>query len=120
MRITPAWPLRNTSASPSMTRAITPQPALHSGQMLGFHVATPGTRSSSGMKRMIWFSGLPHAVSAAVVPVIAVSLMKFRRSISAISEVTGQAVVRRLPLFVAAHTEVHVHVHRAAGHGLLR
>jgi hypothetical protein len=76
MRITPAWPWRNTSASPSTTRASTPQPASHNGQMLGFHVEMPGTSSSSGMKRMIWFSGLPHAVSAALVPEIAVSLMK--------------------------------------------
>ena len=80
IRITPGWPLRNTSASPSITRAITPQPALHSGHTLGFHVAMPGTSSSSGMNRITWFSGLPHAVSAAVVPEMAVSLMKCRRS----------------------------------------
>ena len=29
-----------------------PQPALHNGHTLGFHSATPGTRSSSGTKRM--------------------------------------------------------------------
>src|SRR5687767_4969724 len=131
MRITPACPLRKTSASPSITRAITPQPALHSGQILGFHVAMPATRSSSGMKRMIWFSGLPHAVSAALVPVIAVSLMKCRRSIRARVRrvrtvrrvpwlvMTCQAIVRCLPLLVAADAEIHVHVHGPARHRLL-
>ena len=49
---TPAWPLRTVSTSASMTRTVTPQPALHSGHTLGFHSATPGTRSSSGTKRM--------------------------------------------------------------------
>jgi hypothetical protein len=60
---------------------VTPQPAAHIGQMLGFHSATPGTTSSSGTKRMSWCSGLPQLASVALVPVIAVSLMKSRRSI---------------------------------------
>src|SRR5688572_19751277 len=69
---------------------------------------------------MIWFSGLPHAVSAAVVPVMAVSLMKCRRSIGLTQSVmTGQAVVGRLLFLVAVHTERHVNVHGASGDGLL-
>ena len=64
-----------------MTRTVIPHPALHIGHTLGFHSAIPGTTSSSGMKRMIWFSGLPQLASVALVPVIAVSLMKSRRSI---------------------------------------
>ena len=81
MRTTPGWPLRNTSASPSITRAVTPHPAAHSGHTLGFHTAMPGVISSSGMKRTIWFSGLPQPARAAVVPVMAVTLRKRRRSI---------------------------------------
>src|SRR5216117_4062307 len=65
-----------------MTRTVTPQPAAHIGQMLGFHSATPGTTSSSETKRMSWCSGLPQLASVALVPVIAVSLMKSRRSIA--------------------------------------
>ena len=80
MRVTPGWPLRNTSASPSITRASTPQPALHSGHTLGFHTAMPGVISSSGTKRINWCSGLPQPASAALVPVMAVTLMKRRRS----------------------------------------
>src|SRR6187455_95319 len=118
MRITPGCPLRNTSASPSMTRAITPHPALQSGQMLGFHVDTPGTRSSSGMKRMIWFSGFPHAVSAAVVPEIAVSLMKWRRSMGSV--VASQTVVRRLLALVTVDAKRHVHVDHPLRDGLGR
>jgi hypothetical protein len=45
---TPAWPLRTVSTSASITCTVSPQPRI--GQMLGFHSATPGTRSSSGMK----------------------------------------------------------------------
>src|SRR5687767_5139777 len=108
MRTMPAWPLRTTSASASMTRTVRPQPARHNGQTLGFHTATPGTMSSSGTKRMSWVSGLPQLASAALVPVTAVSLMKERRSI--ISEVTGQTVDRRLVFPVAAHAEAHVEI----------
>ena len=49
---TPAWPLRVVSTSASITRTVTPHPAAHIGQMLGFHSATPGTTSSSGTKRI--------------------------------------------------------------------
>ena len=39
---------------------------------------------SAGTNRMSWFSGLPQLVRVALVPVIAVSLMKERRSIWAV------------------------------------
>ncbi len=64
-----------------MTRASTPQPALHSGHTLGFQTAIPGVSSSSGTKRISWCSGLPQPASAALVPVMAVTLKKRRRSI---------------------------------------
>ena len=80
MRTTPGWPPRKTSASPSITRAVTPQPAEHNGHTLGFQTAMPGASSSSGTKRMIWFSGLPQLASAALVPVMAVTLRNRRRS----------------------------------------
>src|SRR5262245_52714825 len=90
-----------------MTRTVSPQPAWHSGQTLGFQVATPGMMSSSGTNLINWFSGLPQLASVALVPVMAVSLMKERRSISGWLEVTGQAVDRRLALVVAVHAEAH-------------
>src|SRR5215510_12128967 len=99
-----------------MMRTCRPQPAAHSRQTLGFHTATPGTNSSSGMKRMSWSSGLPQLASAAVVPVMAVTLMNSRRSITWL-EVTRQAVVRRLPLPMAVHAEAHDVVDRTLGHG---
>src|SRR5687768_14576170 len=73
--------------------------------------------SSSGTKRMSWFSGLPQLASAALVPVIAVTLMKERRSIA--SEVTGQAVDRGAVLVMTVHAEPHVQVDIALRHGLL-
>src|SRR6185436_10326086 len=99
-----------------MTRTVMPHPALHSGQTLGFHSAIPGTTSSSGTNRMIWFSGLPQLASVALVPVMAVSLMKSRRSTSVVA---GQAVVGRLLLRVAVHAEAHVVIDDALGHGLI-
>ena len=82
MRVIPGWPLRNTSASPSITRACTPHPALHSGHTLGFHTAMPGVISSSGTNRINWCWGFPQPASAALVPVMAVTLMKRRRSMA--------------------------------------
>ena len=82
MVTTPAWPFRTVSTSASMTRTLRPQPARHSGQTLGFQSATPGTMSSSGMKRMSWCSGFPQLASVTLVPVTAVSLMKSLRSMN--------------------------------------
>ena len=64
-----------TSTSPCMTRTVVPQPARHSGHTPGFTSAMPGISSSSGMKRMSWFSGLPQLGERRAVPVTAVSLM---------------------------------------------
>src|SRR5689334_20456218 len=101
-----------------MTRTVSPQPAWHSGQTLGFQVATPGMMSSSGTNRISWFSGLPQLASVALVPVMAVSLMKERRSIRRL-KVTGQAVDRRFALVVAVHTEAHRVFHVPLRHRLL-
>src|SRR5579864_7598627 len=104
-----------------MIRTLTPHPLRHSGQTLGFHSATPGTRSSSGTKRMSWCSGFPQLASVALVPVMAVSLMKERRSISGgLSKVTRHALVRRVLLAVTVHAESHVEVDVTLGHGLVR
>ena len=54
------------------------------------------------------------AVSAALVPVIAVSLMKSRRSI--VLEVTREAIVGRVLLPVAVHAEAHRVIHFPLGH----
>src|SRR5712671_5282321 len=108
-----------------MTRTCSPQPARHSGQTLGLSSATPGTSSSSGTKRMSGCSGLPQLARVALVPVMAVSFMKSRRSIeiegvrSPPSKVTGEAVVRRLLLPMTVHAESHIEIHIALGHGLL-
>src|SRR5687767_515700 len=118
MRTTPAWPLRTTSASASMTRTVNPQPAWQSGQTLGFQTATPGMMSSSGTNRISWFSGLPQLASVALVPVMAVSLMKERRSIGLL-KVTDQTVDRRLALVVAVHAEAHRVLDAALRHRLL-
>ena len=119
-----AWlPVADHLGVPSMTRAVTPHPAAHNGHTLGFQTAMPGVISSSGTKRMTWFSGLPQLASAALVPVIAVTFRKRRRSMSVSSAwgsvVTRQAVVRRLLFLVAVHAEPHVHVHHPSGDGLL-
>src|SRR5215813_3126716 len=103
-----------------MTRAVTPQPARHNGHTLGFHSATPGTRSSSGTKRMSWCSGFPQPASVAVVPVTAVSLMKSRLSMerdgfSRALVVTGQTVVRGFLFPMTTHAEAHVVIHRPLG-----
>src|SRR6202521_6160303 len=104
-----------------MIRTLTPHPLRQSGQTLGFHSATPGTSSSSGTKRTSWCSGFPQLASVALVPVMAVSLMKERRSISGgLSEVARHALVRRVLLAVAVHAESHVYVDVALGHGLVR
>src|SRR5687768_5524569 len=87
----PACPPRTTSASASITRTVSPQPDAHEGHTLGFHTAWPGTMSSSGTKRISVFSGLPQLASAALVPEIAVSLMKERRSISLLNPVMRNA-----------------------------
>src|SRR6185436_8436235 len=83
------------------------QPALQMGQTPFLSSAIPGVRSSSGMNRISWFSGLvvEHAAMAVAPPVTAVSLMKDRRSIPL--EVAGQAVVGRLPCLVTVHAEPH-------------
>src|SRR5688572_947633 len=106
IRTTPAWPLRTTSASASMTRTVSPQPAWHNGHTLGFQTATPGMMSSSGTNRISWFSGLPQLASVALVPVMAVSLMKERRSIGQL-EMTGETVDRRAAFVVAIHAKPH-------------
>ena len=54
---------RLVDIKPSITLAVTPQPAAQSGHTLGFQTAIPGVSSSSGMKRTIWFSGLPQLVA---------------------------------------------------------
>ena len=61
MRTTPAWPLRTTSRSASITRTVRPQPDAHIGHTPGFHVAWPGTMSSSGTNRTSVFSGTAAA-----------------------------------------------------------
>ena len=77
----------------------------------GLTVAMPGMMSSSGTKRMISFSGLPQLASAALVPEIAVSLMKDRRSTTRASlEVTREAIVRSLTFPVTVHAETHRHI----------
>src|SRR3984893_12670891 len=120
-RTTPGCPPRITSTSASMIRTVTPHPLRQSGQTLGLHSATPGTSSSSGTKRMSWCSGFPQLASVALVPVMAVSLMKERRSISGDpSEMTRHALVRRVLLAVTVHAESHVQVHVTLGHGLVR
>src|SRR5688500_885374 len=120
IRTTPAWPLRTTSASASMTRTVSPQPAWQSGQTLGFQVATPGMMSSSGTNLISWFSGLPQLASVALVPVMAVSLIKERRSIDGWRlEVTGQTIDRRFALVMTVHAETHRVLDAALGHRLL-
>src|ERR1700682_2684410 len=120
-RTTPGCPPRITSTSASMIRTVTPHPLRQSGQTPGFHSATPGTSSSSGTKRMSCCSGFPQLASVALVPVMAVSLMKERRSISGgLSEVARRALVRRVLLAVTGHAESHVQVNVALGHGLVR
>jgi hypothetical protein len=101
-----------------MTRAITPQPALQSGQMLGFQVAMPGTRSSSGMKRMTWCSGLAarrqRGGGAGDRGELDEMSAVHQRDLN--SDKSGN---RSTPaLFMAVHAEPHVHVHRAARHRL--
>src|ERR1700730_15324500 len=119
-RTMPSCPPRTTSTSASMIRTLTPHPLRQSGQTLGFHSATPGTSSSSGTKRMIWWSGFPQFASVALVPAMAVSVMKERRSISVgLSEVARHALVRRVLLAVTVHAESHVHVDVALGHCLV-
>src|SRR5688572_6164243 len=144
----PACPPRTTSASASITRTVSPQPDAHEGHTLGFHTAWPGTMSSSGTKRISVFSGLPQLASAALVPEIAVSLMKERRSIRSISnrrrahasacacprtlkpplyvelkrvlEMTRQAIRGRVVLTVTRDAEAHVQIDIALRHRLLR
>ena len=72
---------RTTSASPCITRTSVPQPAEQSVHTPGFQVAIPGTRSSSGMKRISWCSGLPQDSRAVSAPERAETLRKLRRSI---------------------------------------
>src|SRR5262245_40919128 len=113
----PCSPLRMTSASASITRTVSPQPAEQSGQTLGFHSATPGTSSSSGMKRIRCSSGFPQLASVAPAPVTAVSLMKSRRCLL---DMTRQTIVRRVLLPVTVHAESHRQIDVSLGHGLLR
>src|SRR6516225_1432933 len=115
----PSCPWRTTSASASITRTVSPHPAEHKVQILGFQVETPGTRSSSGMKRMSCRSGLPQASSAAVAPVTAESLMKSRRSMP-FSKVTRGAVDGSPALFMTVQAETHLKVDHQDGYGLLR
>src|SRR5207253_4639437 len=102
-----------------------PQPARQSGQMLGLSSATPGTSSSSGTKRMTWCSGLPQLARVALVPQMAVSLMKSRRSITVDGvrspplKMTRETVVRRPFLPMTVHAESHIEIHIALGHRLL-
>src|SRR5262245_30604899 len=112
----PACPPRTTSASASITRTVRPQPEAHDGHRLGLKTAWPGTMSSSGTKRMSVFSGLPQLVSAALVPEIAVSLMKDLRSIS---KVAREAISWGLLLAVARHAEAHVQIDVALRDSLL-
>src|SRR6516225_610266 len=106
-----------TSASPSITRTVNPQPAEQSGQILGFQTAMPATSRSSGMNRIRWYSGLPQLARVALVPVSADSFIKERRSILIM---TGQAVVGRALLFMTIDTKTHGVVHDALRHSHLR
>src|SRR5258705_3674120 len=121
MRTTPAFPFRTASASASITRTVSPHPAAHSGQTLGFHTAMPGTMSSSGTNRTRGAAGLPQLESAALVPVTAVSLMNERRSIGGDVplERAGQAVDRGLPRGVTVHAIAHGQFDVPPGDGLL-
>src|SRR5262245_61979766 len=103
----PACPPRTTSASASITRTVRPQPEAHDGHRLGLNTAWPGTMSSSGTKRMSVFSGLPQLVSAALVPEIAVSLMKDLRSIS---KMAREAIGWGFLLAVTRDAEAHVQI----------
>src|SRR5688500_17452718 len=115
----PACPPRTTSASASITRTVRPQPEAHEGHTLGLHTAWLGTMSSSGTKRISVFSGLPQLASAALVPEIAVSLIKDRRSINA-SEMAREAIRRRLVLTMTRNAEAHVQIDVALCNRLLR
>src|SRR5688572_9274523 len=75
--------------------------------------------SSSGTKRISVFSGLPQLASAALVPEIAVSLIKDRRSINA-SEMAREAIRRRLVLTMTRNAEAHVQIDVALCNRLLR
>src|SRR5439155_5738829 len=115
---TPRWPLRVTSTSASMTRTCNPQPAWHKGQMLGFHSATPGTSSSSGTKRIRWFSGLPQLASVALVPVTAESFMNARRSMALMSrssKVTRQTIVGCVLALMTIDAKAHAQIDNALG-----
>src|SRR5947209_3752175 len=115
---TPRWPLRVTSTSASMTRTCNPQPAWHKGQMLGFHSATPGTSSSSGTKRIKWFSGLPQLASVALVPVTAEIFMNAQRSMALMSrssKVTRQTIVRGVLARMTIDAKAHAQIDNALG-----
>src|SRR5262249_17087837 len=101
-----------------------PQPAGHSGQMLGFHTARPPERSSSGTNRTMECSGLPQLTRVAVAPEAAVIFRKSRRSIFSPkvkydwlrSEVTRNANDRRIFSPVTRHAKPHGMIHNGAGH----
>src|SRR5262245_32716494 len=115
--VMPSFPSRITSASPSITRTVRPQPAGQSGQMLGFQTATPGTSCSSGTNRIRRCSGFPQLVSVTLVPVSAECFMNWRRSISVVA---GEAIVRRASLFVTVDTKAHRVIDHALGDDHLR
>src|SRR5437867_9693714 len=102
-----------TSASPSMTRTIKPQPAGQSGHTVGFQTEMPGVILSSGTKRIRRYSGLPQLASVTLPPVSAVALMNRRRSILV---VTRQAVDRCLFRLVTSDAKAHRVIHRPLGH----
>ena len=129
-------PLRTTSASPCITRTSRPHPAGHSVQMLGFQVAMPGTKVSSGMKRMSCWSGLPQESSAAATPVRAEIFKKSRRSMKTsetpsvpqrtcaqpcnIKSNNGTSGNRRARCAADGNQAIaHVQIHDALGDGLL-
>src|SRR5436190_12902286 len=119
--MSPVCPLRTTSASPCMIRTSTPQPDGHNGQMLGFQVAIPGMISSSGTKRMSWFSGLPQLASVALALVAAVTFINWRRSIVLwFSVVTSEAIVRSFAFLMAGDAEAHRMIHHTPGDRHLR
>src|SRR6516162_7050649 len=102
-----------TSASPSITRTVNPQPAEQSGQMLGFQTAMPATIRSSGMNRIRWYSGFPQLARVALVPVSADNFTKERRFILVM---TGQAGVRRAFLPMTIDTKSHGVIHDTLRH----
>ena len=110
----PCLPLRATSASPCITRTVSPQPAEHNVQTLGFNTAIPGIRFSSGMKRMSCLSGAPAGIERCSYTCERRDLDEvtpFHNRVSCSLVVAGRAIDRCLLLFMAVDAITHVQIH---------